>query len=72
MRDFKRGFARELGNKKESDSKCRRVGDETRPINVAVVVRQQAPEEERRTTAAIELLLAEMVRQQLGCQGERK
>lgn len=40
-----------------------------RALAVAVSVRQQTPEEERRFHAALHLFLSEIVRQQLGRQG---
>lgn len=53
-----------------SDANCRRVGSEKRP-KFAVSTRRQTLEEERQCNAAIQLLLTELVRQQLGCKGEK-
>lgn len=55
----------------QSDDKCRRVGSEKRSTKIAVSIRRQTLEEERQCNAAIQLLLAELVRQQLGCEGEK-
>jgi hypothetical protein len=38
---------------------------------MAVALRRQTPEEERRFSAAFQLLLVELVRQQLGREGKR-
>lgn len=59
-------------NREESGASRCRVGDAKRSMIIAVVARQQAPEEERLCMTAVQLLLAEMVRQKLGCQGDRK
>lgn len=48
------------------------VGNAKRSTRIAVKARQQAPEEERKCMTAVQLLLTEIVRQQFGCQGERK
>jgi hypothetical protein len=68
-RQIKRGLAMEIQNKEVSDADRRRVGGAKQPTKIAVTVRQQTPEEERRTAAAVQLLLTELVRQQLGCEG---
>lgn len=66
-RQIKRGFEMAIQNREVSGAKCRRVGGAKRSMNVAISIRQQTLEEERKCNAAVKLLLAEMVRQQLGC-----
>lgn len=58
-------------NKEVSGATRRRVGGARRPITIAATVRRQTPEEERQCNAAIQLLLTEIVRQALGCEGRK-
>ncbi len=69
MAEINRGIVNTLQNKDISDNPPRRVGGPKRPIKIAVKMRQQTPEEERQSNAAIQLLLTELVRQQMGCEG---
>jgi hypothetical protein len=59
-----------IRNSQEVGATNCRVGGARRPLKVAVSVRQQTLEEERQCTAAIQLLLTELVRQKLGCERE--
>jgi hypothetical protein len=68
----KQGTCVEKRNKEVLSAFHCRVGGAKRSMETAVVVRQQTLEEQRSCMTAIQLLLTEMVRQQLGCQGERK
>ena len=57
------------GPRFQKEATCHRLVGQ-RPLAVAVSVRRQTPEEERRFTAALNLLVAELVRQHLGRGGK--
>jgi hypothetical protein len=63
----KEGIPVETQYREVSGAKHCRVGRTKRPMNIAVVARQQTVEEEGKCNAAIELLLTELVRRHLGC-----
>jgi hypothetical protein len=69
--ESKEGIAGETQYREASGAPSRRVGVAKHPMEIAVTVRQQTPEEERQCNAAIQLLLTELVRQQLGCEGRK-
>lgn len=55
------------GKEEESDNFRSRVGSKKRSMEIAATYRRQTLEEERKMEAAIGILLAEIVRQKLGC-----
>jgi hypothetical protein len=69
-KDKNEGIHARAWKREGSDANCRRVGSE-KHSKFAVSTRRQTLEEERQCNAAVQLLLAEMVRQQLGCEGEK-
>lgn len=71
MEEKKEGIDAARRNREGSDAEACRGGGAKSPMKIAVSLRQQTLEEERRCNAAIQLLLAELVRQQLGCEGEK-
>jgi hypothetical protein len=66
MAESKEGFGAETQYREVSGAPRSRVGGANCPMAIAISVRQQTPEEERRCAAAVQLLLTELVRQQLG------
>jgi hypothetical protein len=71
MSKSNKGIRAETQYWEESGAPRRRVGVAKRPMAIAVTVRQQTLEEGRQCNAAIQLLLTELVRQQLGCEGRK-
>jgi hypothetical protein len=72
FREKNRGITMAIRKREESDNYRDLVGSRKKPMKIAVVARQQTLEEERKCTAAIHLLLTELVRQQLGCTKEKE
>jgi hypothetical protein len=67
LKKKKEGVSMPMQKREESGDFSNLVGSRKKPMKIAVVARQQTFEEERKCTAAIQLLLTELVRQQLGC-----
>lgn len=64
------GFRADPQNLEQSGARNCRGGGIKRSASIAYSARRQTLEEQRQCEAAIQLLLAELVRQQLGCGGQ--